>query len=284
MPLPASARPIVGDAKCIEVKPITAQDARRLVRQWHYSGKVVNNSQVHLGAFLDGRCGGVMQFGPSLDKRKLVGLVKGTLWNEFIELNRMAFADWMPRNGESRCLAVAFRLLRKQYPHLKWVVSFADATQCGDGTIYRASGFVLTQIQPNRGLYELSGGEVFRQLGATAQGHKGSEPLRKRIAARMQLTAHMTEHMGGGASTRAIEHSGECKLLPGFQLRYVYFLHPEERANLTVPVLPFSAIDDAGARMYKGQKRPPDRGDLANEARRCEPDPDAPDSSPQDVT
>ena len=27
-----------------------------------------------------------MQFGPSLDKRKIQGLVSGTGWNEFIEL------------------------------------------------------------------------------------------------------------------------------------------------------------------------------------------------------
>lgn len=75
------------------------------------------------------------------------------------------------------------------------------------------------------------------------------------------------------------------EVLHGHQLRYVYFLHPEERANLTVPILPFSAIDDAGARMYKGQKRPPDSGALANEGRQCEPDPAAPDiEQAQDVT
>jgi hypothetical protein len=139
----------LGKAKAILVKPISSSDANRIVRALHYSGKVVNNSQLHLGVFLDGKCGGAMQFGPSLDKRKLMGLVEGTGWNEFIELNRMAFADWLPRNSESRALGFAFRWMRKQYPHLKWVVSFADGAQCGDGTIYRASGFVLTQVKKN---------------------------------------------------------------------------------------------------------------------------------------
>lgn len=83
----------MGDAKALIVKPISASDANRIVRALHYSGKVVKNSQVHLGVFMDGKCGGAMQFGPSLDKRKIQGLVAGTLWNEFIELNRMAFAD-----------------------------------------------------------------------------------------------------------------------------------------------------------------------------------------------
>jgi hypothetical protein len=79
----------VGEAKRLEVRPISASDANRIVKALHYSGKVVNNSQLHLGVFLDGKCGGAMQFGPSLDKRKIQPLVRGTLWNEFIELNRM---------------------------------------------------------------------------------------------------------------------------------------------------------------------------------------------------
>jgi len=43
--------------------------------------------------------------------------------------------------------------------------------------------------------------------------------------------------------------------LPGFQLRYIYFLDPTARARLTVPILPFSEIDKRGAGMYKGKQR-----------------------------
>lgn len=151
----------MASAKDLIVKPISAKDASRIIKAFHYSGKVVQNSQLHLGVFLNGRCGGAMQFGPSLDKRKIQGLVSGTLWNEFIELNRMAFADWLPRNSESRCIGYAMRWIRKKYPHIKWVVSFADGTQCGDGTIYRASGFVLTGIKENNQIWQAPSGEIF---------------------------------------------------------------------------------------------------------------------------
>jgi hypothetical protein len=151
----------MANAKDLIVKPITAADANRIVKSLHYSGKVVQNSQLHLGVFLNGRCGGAMQFGPSLDKRKIQPLVSGTLWNEFLELNRMAFADWLPRNSESRCIGYAMRWIRKTYPHIKWIVSFADGTQCGDGTIYRASGFVLTGIKENDQIWQAPSGEVF---------------------------------------------------------------------------------------------------------------------------
>jgi hypothetical protein len=235
----------MGDAKKLIVKPISAQDANRIVRQLHYSGKVVNNSQLHLGVFMGDKCGGVMQLGPSMDKRKMLGLVTGTLWNEFLELNRMAFADWLPRNGESRCIGYAMRFIRKQYPWVKWVVSFADGTQCGDGTIYRASGFVLTGITKNKSLFRREDGVVEHE-----------------VAAKTNARAHLliaANH--GGMGCKAYKESVDAVNLPGFQLRYIYFLDPTARERLTVPVLPFSEIDRRGAGMYKGVPRPCAGGD-----------------------
>jgi hypothetical protein len=145
----------MGKAKKLLLKPISSKEASALIKRVHYSGKVVQNSQLHIGVYFNGNLEGAMQYGPSLDKRKLMGLVKDTRWNEFIELNRMAFTDVLPRNSESRAIAIGMKLLRKFAPHLKWVISFADATQCGDGAIYRASGFVLTSIKVNQQLYTL---------------------------------------------------------------------------------------------------------------------------------
>lgn len=221
----------MGEAKRIRVAPIDRKAADAAVKRWHYSGKVVNNSQLHLGAFLDGELLGAMQFGPSIDKRKLQGLVEGTPWNGFLELNRMAFSDRLPRNAESRCIAVAMRMMREHAPHVKWIVSFSDGAQCGDGTIYRASGFVLTGIRRNTSLWS-NGSVTVSRLTMTKGAH---------VAA-----------MNGEASTKNMSAAG-FKPIPGFQLRYVYFIDPTARERLTVPVLPFSAIDEAGARMYRGK-------------------------------
>lgn len=35
---------------------------------------------------------------------------------------------------------------------------------------------------------------------------------------------------------------------------YIYFIDPTYRDRLTVPVIPFSKIDEMGAGMYKGEK------------------------------
>jgi len=223
----------VGDAKRIIVKPIAAADANRIVKQLHYSKKIVPNSQLHLGVFFDGRCGGAMQFGPSTDKRKTSALVRGTKWNDFLELNRMAFADWLPRNSESRAIGYAMRWLRATYPWLQWVISFADGTQCGDGAIYRASGFVLTAIKKNNQILQLPDGRLINKKTMDNPNHMSPD---------------------GRFGSAAARDAG-ARPIPGYQLRYVYFLDPSSRERLTVPVLPFSEIDRRGAGMYKGKPR-----------------------------
>src|SRR5210317_1045803 len=146
----------MGRAKEIIVKVIPSKIANEFVKLNHYSGKVVPNSKLHFGCFLDGKLHGVMQYGPSINKKGTINLVEGTGWNEFIELNRMAFDDYLPKYSESRCIAISIRLIKKNAPHIKWIISFADGTQCGDGTIYRASGFKLVGIEKNAGICKIN--------------------------------------------------------------------------------------------------------------------------------
>ena len=123
----------MGRAKEIIVKVINSKVANDFVKKTHYSGKVVPNSTLHFGCFLDNKLHGVMQYGPSINKKGTINLVENTGWNEFIELNRMAFDDYLPKYSESRCIAISIRLIKKNAPQIKWIISFADGTQCGDG-------------------------------------------------------------------------------------------------------------------------------------------------------
>ncbi|CAH6850578.1 hypothetical protein EDB29_1011125 [Vibrio crassostreae] len=233
----------MASAKDIVVKPIKSSVANQIIKKVHYSGKVCNNSQLHLGVFLNGKLEGAMQFGPSLDKRKIQGLVKGTLWNEFIELNRMAFSDALPRNSESRAIGVALRIIKKSYPQIKWVISFSDGSQCGDGTIYRASGFKLVQIKENSSLLRFPNGAVIANI--TLQNSFTSESVREqsRYFGIENKQRNAKEWIGLGAEA-----------IKGYQLKYVYFIDKSCEGNLVQKPLPFSAIDDIGAGMYKGNR------------------------------
>ena len=235
----------MSSAKDIVIKPISAQAANALVKRVHYSGKVVNNSTLHFGAYLNDKLEGAMSFGSPLDKRKVLPLVEGTQWNGMLELNRMAFSDLLPRNSESRAMAVAFRLIKKHYPHIEWILSFSDATQCGDGTIYRASGFVLTGLKKNGQIWESPNGERYSRTSLT-------DGRSKQVQAKARATVG-GGNFGGGASMRPYIEAG-WKPLEGYQLRYIYFLNESAKARLTVPIIPFSKIDEMGASMYKGVK------------------------------
>jgi hypothetical protein len=105
----------MGRAKEIIVKVIPAKVANEFVKKHHYSGKVVPNSNLHFGCFLDEKLHGVMSFGGSTDKRKTITYCTNTAWNEFLELNRMAFDDYLPKYSESRCISIAIKLIKKMH-------------------------------------------------------------------------------------------------------------------------------------------------------------------------
>ena len=222
----------MGRAKEIIVKVIPAKIANEFVKKHHYSGKVVPNSTLHFGCFLDDKLHGVMSYGNSMDKSKVKLAVENTGWNEFIELNRMAFDDYLPKYSESRCIAISIKLIKKNAPHIKWIVSFADGSQCGDGTIYRASGFNLTLIKENSDLFLLPNGSKIHSMTI-----KSSKTLMNKY--------------GNWKKYLDTEHNG-WKKIKGFQLRYIYLI--DKTCKITVPILPFSKIDEMGAGMYKGEK------------------------------
>jgi len=224
--------------KDIRLKVIPSKIANDFVKANHYSGKVVQNSKLHFGAFLDNVLHGVMSFGSSTLKERTARVVRGTGFNEFIELNRMAFDEVLPKYSESRCISIAMKLIKKQAPHIKWVVSFADGCQSGDGTIYRAVGFVLVSVKKNTTMILLPNGEVTHKMNFAL---RCSPSFAKKWNPKNKRTKSIMEEIG-------------AKPLKGFQLKYIYFLYPEEQKNLTVPILPFSKIKEMGASMYLGKK------------------------------
>jgi len=200
----------MGRAKEIVVKVINSKVANAFVKKHHYSGKVVNMSSLHFGCFLDNQLHGVMSYGSPMDKRNVLPLVDSgetdinKRWNEMLELNRMAFDDYLPKYSESRCIAISIRMIKKNAP------------QCGDGTIYRASGFKLTQINKNGTIYRLANGEVVAKRGDSKYDFNGA------------------------------------KALEGFQNRYILLI--DKSCKIVPEILDFKMIDELGAGMYKGEK------------------------------
>ena len=225
-------------AKYLIVRVIPSKVANSFIKKEHYSHKVVRNSQLHLGVFINNKLHGVLQFGPSLDKRKIISLVKDTKLNEFIELNRLAFDNELPKNSESRAISISLKLIKKNAPHIKWVISFADGTMCGDGTIYRASGFYLIGIKKNSDLWKLPNGAIEHSFNFKV--------ARKGLLQKLY-------NKDGVSSSKALKRIGAVRL-KGFQFKYIYFLKSSYKKLLTVPIIPFTKIDEINGGMYKGNR------------------------------
>lgn len=224
--------------KSLVVAPIDHREAIGLVTRWHYSGSYCRNSQLHLGVFDGPRLVGAMQFGPPLDRRKMLGLVPDSRWHDVLELNRMALAPEIGRNAESRVIAIACRMLRRHAPQVRWIISFADAGQCGDGTIYRAAGFHLTGIKWTE-FVRLKSGKMVHRLA---------------------VTANCSHALGGAASVGEFARRAGATRVKLPSVRYIKLLDPA--ARLASPPLPYSALTEAGVRCYKGRRTEATRSEI----------------------
>ena len=233
----------MGKAKDIVLRVIPKNVANEFVKKYHYSGKVVVTSSIHFGAFLDNRLHGVMSYGSPTDRGKVISLVTNSNWNGMLELNRMAFDEYLPRNSESRCLAISFKLIKKNAPHINWILSFSDGSQSGDGTIYRAAGFSLTGIKPNKSTIIMPDGEVISRFSASTYFYFQSKQIK-------EIIKKYNIQLNGSTSVTPFLRVG--KLIEGFQLRYIKILNPN--CKLTVSEIPYERIDELGAGMFRGKR------------------------------
>ena len=225
----------MGRAKAIRVAPVDGAAGRAFIRRHHYSGKTAKAQWLYLGVWDGaGELIGCMTVGRPIVIRNALTILRAPRWDSIAELGRLAMVDDTPRNVESRALSIMVRELRRRYPRVELLQTYADATQCGDGTIYRAAGFHLVGIRPNTNVYIGPHGERVMYVTRT----KGKWALQAR----------------GHAGDRELLAAGYRKA-PGFMLRYVRCLQPGVEQRLTVPILPYSAIAEAGAGMYRGQRR-----------------------------
>lgn len=124
------------------------------VEKWHYSGSLPPPPRVSLGVWEDDTFKGAVIFarGASSNLLKPYGL-KIT---EGAELVRVALKQHDA--PVSRILSIAVKLLRKQCPGLRLLVSFADPSEGHVGGIYQASNWLYVgQSSPSKKYIDKSG-------------------------------------------------------------------------------------------------------------------------------
>gem|GEM_PF-745089 len=124
------------------VKECTLEEARDVCKNKHYLHRVPS-IVAHYGLYKEELLLGVITFGvpPSPYLMKICGEeYKGAV----LELNRLWCYDISPRNSESFLISQGIKLLKKDKPHIKILVSFADSREDHLGYIYQASNWFFT--------------------------------------------------------------------------------------------------------------------------------------------
>lgn len=116
--------------------------ARYAVTHWHYSKSVPSGKLVKIGVWEDGEYKGcvIYSYGANRNLAKSFGLPQ----TELCELTRVAMRDHI--TPVSKILSISLRMLHRQSPGVKIVVSYADTEQGHLGKIYQASNW--TYIGP----------------------------------------------------------------------------------------------------------------------------------------
>ena len=107
--------------------------------RWHYSRAMPKSKLVRIGVWEDGTFVGAIVYG--LGANRHIARPFGLEDTAVCELVRVALGPGR-QHPTSQCVAVSLKLLRRQSPGLRLVVSYADAGQGHVGTIYQAGGWI----------------------------------------------------------------------------------------------------------------------------------------------
>lgn len=134
------------------VARIDNADARRFLARHHRLGAGAA-FRFALGVFWQGTLQGVLSFGqPGMsNSAKSLGLAA---W-QVLELRKMVCTDTLPRNSESRALAIATRLIRRDCPHVAALMTFCEADE--RAAAYKAAGWKALQTTRYVSRYKVDG-------------------------------------------------------------------------------------------------------------------------------
>jgi hypothetical protein len=219
---------------------------RLALLRWYYRDDLPVGKLVRVGVWEDSTFCGVIVFGMGSSGK--IGMPYGLNNFECSEMCRVALGAH--RTVTSRIISIALRVLKKQSPGIRAVVSYCDPAAGHVGTIYQAMGWTFTGTTPPDKRYTDAAGKQHHSRQVSASG------LKKII---------------GGLAR--VPKASECTVekLPG-KYRYVWPFDAEIRERLKLLAKPYP-------KSARGKENVPPRPP-AGEAR-CDSEARAPISTPR---
>jgi hypothetical protein len=112
--------------------------AKYAVEHWHYSRRMPLFKRVQIGVWEDGKFIGCVMFGRSITPH--LGDMFNLSCTQVIELTRIALTKH--KTPVSRITAIAIKMVNKQSPGLRLLVSYADPKEGHNGGIYQAMNWI----------------------------------------------------------------------------------------------------------------------------------------------
>ena len=135
--------PLQISAKDLVVFRVPMSVADRYSIERHYLHRTAKNSKIAFGVRVKHEhiLRGVVIWGSPVAKINQV---------VYMELRRMFLEDCLPKNSESRVMAICIRAIKKLFPKVKLLISYSDLSQGHRGIIYKASGWrFMGAIKPD---------------------------------------------------------------------------------------------------------------------------------------
>lgn len=198
------------------IKEIPRDLANEVIQSNHYSKKYFNNSYIHIGLFINNDVRGCLQYGHLMNNNSVSNIVRGTKNGNAIELNRMWIDDDVGKYPESRAISYSLRYIRRKYPNIKWIQSFADERCGGFGIVYQACSFSYYGEHLSE-FYEYEG-EYYHKTMFTNLGRSGSHSIKAR---------------------RMRANKNKAKKIKLRQFRYIKFLDQREKKKCLLKEQPY---------------------------------------------
>jgi hypothetical protein len=154
------------------------QAATFAVKVWHYSRTLPAGRLVCVGVWEDGVFVGVVIFGRGASSE--IGSPFGLRQSEVCELTRVALGTHQA--ATSKIVALAVRLLRRQSPGLRLIVSYADPEHGHHGGIYQAMNWQFIGTTNRESLIRLNGRLFHPRTVASRYRTRSIDWLRQYVA------------------------------------------------------------------------------------------------------
>lgn len=159
------------------VKRISCKEAKEYIITNHYSHGCHNAPSPCYGLFDNDKLIGVLMFATPCSENVRSSVFGKEYKNWVIELHRLHILDVTPKNTETWFISKCFKLLKKDNPEIRAIISFSDTTQGHVGTIYRAMSFYFCGTTSKATFYLDKNGRLRhpRQCGVNITKEKAQE-------------------------------------------------------------------------------------------------------------